>query len=195
MKKLFQFIRATITGGIIFIFPIVIIVVILKKAFEYLKIISQPFEPYLPELFMGFDGHNIFAIFLLIVLCFFLGMLFHSMRMQRGVNYLETNLLNYFPGYILFKTLLQERLNIEDQANLKPVLMAEGDGFRPGLLVEESEDGYCTVFFPDAPKCEAGEVRIVASSSIKKLNVPVHTITAVLRKMGKGSVGLISKAE
>ncbi len=147
MKKVLHFISATITGGVVFLFPIVIVMVILKKAFDYLEIISSPLELYLQDIFEGFDGHNLFAILLLVLLCFMFGIIFHSMRMRRGVNYLETNLLDFIPGYILFKSILQGRPNMEDQSHLKPVLMMEGDSYRPGLMLEESDDGYCTVFF------------------------------------------------
>jgi hypothetical protein len=73
---------------------------------------------------------------------------------------------------------------------LQSIIIQDGEVYQLGFLVEEL-DGYCTVFIPDAPRHDSGEVKILPSKLVKKLGVPVNKITHSLNGFGKGAISLI----
>lgn len=78
MKSFLSFIRTTITGGILFLLPVVLLIMIFAKALEILHKISAPLSEKLPVIIFGLDGSNLVAIALLILICFLSDLLFRS---------------------------------------------------------------------------------------------------------------------
>lgn len=194
MKALLHFLRATITGGILFLLPIVLILMILKKAVGYLSAIVAPFSEWLPDDFIfGLDGHNLLAIVLLILLCFFAGLLFRSRLLQKAIASLEEHVLVYLPGYTLMKSVTVDALRADSPVFLKPVIVKEGDVHLLGFLVEEVAGDVCTVFIPEAPHFDSGDVRIVSASQVKKINVPINHVTKSLKNYGKGAAAWVAE--
>jgi uncharacterized membrane protein len=168
-------------------FPIAVTVIILDKIFAFFKAITAPFAKWLPaEIAFGFDGHNLFAIILLLCLCFISGLLFRLVFSRKGLSKFEDNVLNYIPGYILVRSIVAAKLHAAEQAKLSPIFLDEEGAYRPGLLVEEKDNGFCVVFIPDAPKGDSGEVKVVPVSSVKRLDIEVYSLTDSIRRMGRG---------
>lgn len=55
------------------------------------------------------------------------------------------------------------------------------------FLVEQGEK-LSTVFIPDAPRHDAGEVKIIPSERIEKLDVSVNKFTQRIKTYGKGAI-------
>ncbi len=144
MKPLLQFLRATITGGILFLLPVVLILMILQKAIGVLSKVSAPFSGWLPEKsIFGFTGQNLLGIIILVLLCFLAGLLFRSAWLQKGISSLEENVLTYLPGYTLMKSVTADALKADSPVFLKPVMVKDRDFHSLGFLVEESSDNIC----------------------------------------------------
>ena len=60
------------------------------------------------------------------------------------------------------------------------------DLWQPGYIVEQSPGGTQTVFVPQAPAFPAGQVYVVDSDRIKKLDMDSAALNARLRQLGKG---------
>ena len=105
MKTIVLFIRTTLTGGIIFLLPFVLLLMLFTKALAIILKISTPISKRLPDLILGLDGSILVAIFLLILICFLSGLLFRSLRVKKWVGILEENLMVYMPGYSLLKSI------------------------------------------------------------------------------------------
>jgi uncharacterized membrane protein len=197
MKSLAQFVRSTLTGGVMFLLPVVLVIVIIKKATEVLSKVVSPFSKWLPDndIFLGMDGHNLIAIALLIIVCFFGGLLFRSRHTQKSINKLEEHVLTYIPGYTLIKSVTSDALHADTEVFLKPVIVKGEDSMNLGFLVEETEAGLCTVFIPEAPRFDSGEVKIVNVSQIQKLNVPNNHVTRSLRSFGRGALSWLDQPD
>lgn len=196
MKSLAQFVRSTLTGGVMFLLPVFLVVVIIKKATEILSKVVSPFSKWLPnDIFFGLDGHNLIAIALLIIVCFFAGLIFRWKNAQKSINKLEEQVLTYIPGYTLIKSVTSDALHADTEVFLKPVIVKGEDSLNLGFLVEETEAGLCTVFIPEAPRFDSGEVKIVNVSQIKKLNVPNNHVTRSLRSFGKGALSWLDQSD
>ena len=64
------------------------------------------------------------------------------------------------------------------------MLVQDGDCWVIGFLIEE-ENGYCTIFFPGAPKTDSGDVKIMPSNLVKQLPALQVKLILVLKTLGK----------
>lgn len=193
MKTLLAFLRTTLTGGIIILLPLTIIFIILKKAYELLVKIATPITSRLPDFFFGLDGGTIVGIGLLILLCFIGGLLFRSRRVRQWVDKLENNVLCFLPGYSLVRSIAADAVGEKVERSLHPVLLQDGDSWNMGFLVEES-DGFCTVFVPEMPRLDSGDVKIVPASLVKRITVPNNVAALSFRNYGRGALNWINKS-
>lgn len=191
MKTLVSFIRTTITGGILFLLPLILLIILLNKVFTILIKISYPISKRLPDFILGLDGSIIVAVILLIFICFISGLLFRSPYVKKIVGSLEENLLNNIPGYTLVKAITADTLGEKTDHMMSPVLIRDGDSWNFALLVEEGEK-LSTVFIPDAPRLDAGELKIIPTESFKKLDVSTNIFARSIKNYGKGSLKWIN---
>jgi uncharacterized membrane protein len=190
MKSLFRFIRATLSGGILFLLPLVLVIMMLGKAHQIMVKISGPLASKLPDHFLGLDGSGILAVVLLVLVCFIAGLLIRSPRLKKQVEKLEENLLIYIPGYILLKSITADTIGETDEKGLKPIVVKDGDCWKIGFLVEE-KNGMSTVFIADAPRHDAGEVLIFPSEMVKLISMPSNKVVQSLKNYGKGAIDWI----
>jgi uncharacterized membrane protein len=192
MKPSVNFLRATLTGGILFLLPTVLLVMILTKAYAILYKISAPLAKVMPEIILGLDGSNLLSILLLIVICFVSGLLFRSGAIRRLISGLEESVLSYLPGYTLIKSIASDAIGDTTTEKMATVLVKDEDSWNIGFLVEEDND-FCTVFFPEAPRHDSGEVKIVPASTVKKIDVAANKTSRSLKSYGKGALQWINK--
>ncbi len=191
MKSLTSFLKTTITGGILFLLPLVLILILLGKGLKIIFKISEPLSAYLPDRFFGLDGSITLTILILIFICFLGGLLYRSTWAKKFTTRLETNILNNMPGYALMKSLTVDTIGQEVEHNMNPILIHEETSWLLAFLVEEKGD-LSTVFIPDAPRFDAGEVKIIPSEQITKLNVSTKVFSRVIKNYGKGAIEWIN---
>ncbi|WP_336516089.1 DUF502 domain-containing protein [Pollutibacter soli] len=188
MKYFLQFLRNTFTGGILFLLPLILIIVLLKKAVDFLGKIADPFDDRLPaNIIFGLSGRTLLGVIILIIFCFIAGLIFRAAFFQRIVSQLEEKVLVYLPGYSLLKSVAADILHADAKRSMKPVFVKEEDSFTIAFLVDEDAQGWSTIFVPEAPRFDSGEVRIVKTETIVKPDVPSSDLTKSLRAYGYGS--------
>lgn len=192
MNSIKTFFKTTLTGGVLFLLPFVLILILTKEVFGFLHKISGPISDYLPEIIFGLDGSNIVAIFLLILLCFVGGLLFNTRRVKKFIKKVEDNILYLMPGYALIKSITTDTLGAKVEHNMSPILIKDENSWNLAFLVEEGE-ALSTVFVPDAPRHDAGEIRIIESSLIQKINVKSNVFAHVIKNYGKGAQEWLGK--
>lgn len=124
MNRILKFVRTTLVGGILFLLPLVVVVIIVGKALAIAGKIVTPLAARLPfESAIGLDTPKILAITLLVVFCFLAGVLARSALAQKVILCLETTVLSNVPGYEFFKGLSGNLLGDEKQ-QVHPVVLA-----------------------------------------------------------------------
>ena len=63
MKDLLRLIRVTIFGGVVFIVPVVLVIIIISKVFYFIKKLIDPFIPAWSTIGGGLGLHTVLAIF------------------------------------------------------------------------------------------------------------------------------------
>ncbi len=187
MKILIQFIRSTLIGGILFLLPVAMLLMMLNNVHLMMTKVVAPLSDRLPDLMLGFDGSRLLALVLLVLLCFASGLLVKSALIKRWISRLEDQVLAYLPGYAMLKSLTASAVGEEIDNSLKTVLVQDGDTWKIGFLVEEGE-GFSTVFFPDAPRHDSGELKIVPTGSVRKVNISSNKAAKSLNSFGKGAI-------
>ncbi len=190
MNPALRFIRTTIIGGILFLLPVVVLYIIFEKAHSILSVIAEPISRKISDSILGFDGSGLITILLLILICFIGGLVFRSKRVKKSLQKLEDKFLIFIPGYSLMKSVTADTLGEDVENKLIPVRVADGEDWLLGFLIEEGKN-HSTVFLPDAPRYDAGEIRILPTASVIKLEISANKFTKMIRSYGVGAVNYI----
>lgn len=187
MKSIALFIRTTLTGGVLFLLPIGLIIILFNKVFGIIFKISEPLSNNLPVIIFGLKGSVILTLFLLIIICFIGGMLFRSQRIKKNIQKLEESVLDFVPGYSLMKSITADAIGENIDHKMVPILIKDDVIWNLAFLVEEGPV-ISTVFIPDAPRHDAGEVKMIPTELIKKLDVSTSVFTRCINNYGKGAM-------
>jgi uncharacterized membrane protein len=190
---LLNFLKATLSGGILVMLPIVLVIIIAARAFDILRKLSAPLAARLPDvLVMGLDGSKLLTLVLAILICFVTGLMVRSKSVRSRVGKLEDFLTLYVPGYSMLKSVAADSLGQVMEGRLVPVLIEEDGAYNIGFLVEENGP-WSTVFLPEAPRHDSGEVKIIASVHVKKIDMPANLATRSIKNYGKGIIEWLPK--
>ena len=133
-----KLIRTTVVGGIIFLVPVAIFVVVIGKGLELTGVIAKPIAHVLPlDLIGGFAVSQLLAVALLLLVCFLAGLLARAAIARKLVDGLEANVLSRVPAYALLKTKTQSMLSLEDV--MPPVVVRFDDAWQIALEIERIE--------------------------------------------------------
>ncbi len=190
MKPFYSFIKSTLLGGILFLLPSVLLIILLTKAYSILSKLSEPLSERLPESELGFNYSILLTIVLLIIICFLSGLMFRSVWVKKRLSNLENTVLVYIPGYDLIKSITADAVGTKSDEMMQPITIRDGDNWNIGFLVEKGEK-LCMVFIPDAPRYDAGEMRVVPTGSIHKLDITTKNFVKAIKTYGKGIIHYI----
>ena len=189
-KSMAQFIKTTVFGGVVFLVPLVILVVLLGKALAFSRKIATPLANVIP---FGPVGDiivvNIAGLALIILLCFLGGLAAKSVAVARWVESLEENFLSKIPVYSVIKGTVSSTLQPEVMEGMKPVLAHLDDCSQIGFEIERVNGGKVAVFLPGAPEAMSGSVCYFTEDRVTNLDTSIVTTVRVLKGFGKGSDG------
>ena len=104
MKAIALFARTTIVGGVFFLAPIVVLIVILAKAFGFAKTSLQAVVPHIPGISdLSVGVATTLSIAMIALVCLLAGLVAHTLIAQRFVNALESSVLSKIPAYEYLK--------------------------------------------------------------------------------------------
>lgn len=114
MKNTYDFLKNMIIAGIIFFIPLVILIVILQKAFQILAVLVSPIIKLLNITNVFGIGAEIFiSIILTLFLLYMGGLLAKTTRAKTAIAKLEESLLAKIPGYEVLKKLVKVLLDLK----------------------------------------------------------------------------------
>ena len=102
MKKIAEFTKTTLIGGVLVILPVYICVLLIAKSISIVAALVSPITNQIPA---ALQFRQLFAILILIAGCFLAGLVLRTGVGIRAKNALERNLLERIPGYILIRGL------------------------------------------------------------------------------------------
>jgi uncharacterized membrane protein len=194
MKTLAQFVRTTIVGGLFFLAPIVVLIVILAKAFDFAKKNLNAVLVHIPaasELSAG--AATVLSITIIALVCLLAGLVANTVMAQRLVNALESSLLSKIPGYDYLKQESASMLGVAEIAELPVVFVPMEGGWQIGVQTEALSDGMVSIFVPGAPNPHSGSVFFFSRDTVRPAGIKLAVALNCLRRCGAGSSALGAK--
>ena len=192
MKDLFRLIRVTIFGGVVFIVPVVLVVIILSKVFYFIRRLINPFIPEGSTIGGGLGLHTLLAILILLAICFAAGLLARTKAARSFVNWIEKNILDIMPGYRFMKSMGLAATGLEEQ-DMKVVLARVDDGWQISFLIEQINDNMYTVFIPGAPSPWSGSIYHVEKDRIMWTDITQKQALRCIKLLGAGYKDVLGK--
>ena len=191
MKKILKIIRTTIIGGLFFLAPLVILSIIIVKAFEVVNRLTAPLvKPFADARIGGELLQNIVDVIVLLLVCLLAGLFASTKFARRIITYLERHILQYIPGYLLFKNMAENTAGIAIHEDMKVALIRTDAGWQLAFLIEKINDSLFVVFAPDAPSGLSGTVIYAEKEHIRFLEITTKEARQSIHKFGIGSAAL-----
>jgi uncharacterized membrane protein len=181
-----NFLNKTIKGGIFFLVPLVLIIIIIQKIFDFLKPLANTISSKLfSGSLWGYQPVYLIAIIIIIILCFLAGLIGASFVGKLMVKWVEDNILFLMPGYKLMKDSSQSILGMET-GKTYPVVLAPIDGWMITFLIEKLDNGEIVVFVPGSPNPWSGNIMLFKETEVRPTNLTQRQAIQVLRQTGIG---------
>lgn len=183
MKNFFQHLRGTIISGIVFLIPVFVIIVIMQNLYNKLTGFGKQLAAMLGiKTVAGVGAATIGTTILLILAFYCFGLLVRFTMFTSLRNWIDKGLM-FIPGYVNYKVKMEEKLMPKTESRIA-ALIRTGDVERPGFLMHR-ENRKCTVFIPNTPDTDAGQVWIVDEQQVKELGTADAAFLNGIRHSGK----------
>ena len=172
MKAIALFARTTIVGGVFFLAPIVVLIVILANAFGFAKTGLQAIVVHIPgvsDLSVGVATS--LSIAMIALVCLLAGLVAHTLIQQRFVNALESSVLSKIPAYEYLKQESASALGVAEIGELPVVFVPMEGGWQLGVQTEALSNGFVSIFVPGAPNPHSGSVFFFSTDVVRPAGI------------------------
>jgi uncharacterized membrane protein len=188
MRTLSEFLKTTIVGGVVFLLPVGIILIVVQQLLRLASQLSEPIAKLFPNVsLLGIGMRSIIAIAMLVVIAFIAGLISRTSIGRRIKDWVENSLLGGLPQYQMVKSMAAGFAQIESADGLKPALLNVEDGWQIGYLLEELDNGWSCVFVPDSPTPMSGATLLLPAERVRPLDITMAEAMQLVKRMGIGS--------
>jgi uncharacterized membrane protein len=189
MKSIIEFVKTTLIGGLLFVLPVWLSVLLLVKSVGMLSVFLKPIMHELPD---GARHPYLLSSLTLVLGCFAVGLLMRTSLGRLSRRSIQTHLLDRIPGYGVIRGLTQQLADPDQAAVFAPCLAEIEEALVPAFIVEHHPDGRVTVFVPSAPTPVAGSIYILTAERVHPVNISVLKVMSCVSKWGSGSGELLA---
>jgi len=190
-----NFLKATIAGGLLFLLPVVLILIILGHAMRLAGKIAKPISELLPDAVVGDGVVAVLAALVLVRISFLAGLVARTIVGRRIMGNVENSLLGGIPQYQLMKSMAEGLAKVQNAKGVHPALISIDGGWRIGYLLELLEKGWIAVFLPQAPTPMSGNVMYMPANRVRPLGITMVQAMAIVKGMGVESGEVLRRAE
>ncbi len=196
MKKIRNFIKTTLFGGLLVILPMVLTFFLIRWIFNIVSGMIEPLtmlimkQPHMRKIIA-----DIVSVVLIIVVCFVIGLIVKTKIGRYLFAEIDNHILKIAPGYSLFKETLKQLVGQETKP-FSSVVLAKifgNDTLMTGFVTDEHPDGRYTVYFPSALNPTTGLLCHLKKEDVRKIDVSVETAMRSIISCGVGSSKLFEK--
>ena len=185
-------IKATLWGGLLFLVPLTIAILILGKLFGFMYQLATPFSEWIPlDSIGGIAIANVVTVVLVLVISFVAGLIGTSVWGRRVQQSLEEKLLLIFPRYTFVKSLTANMTSDEVDKVMQPVRVDFDDYTQIAFELERNKEGLVILFLPGSPDPWSGSVVYANPERVKPIGADYTSIVRSLRSAGRGSGTLL----
>ena len=184
MRRLAEFTKTSLIGGVLIILPLYLSILLLLKTLGAVGALIAPVTAQLPA---ALEFRQVIAMLIVIVVCFLAGLVVRTGPGLRAKNAIERNLFDRIPGYALIRGLASRVAGRQEDDTFAVALVEIEDALVPAFIVEEHDDGAYTVFVPSVPTPAAGAIYILPRERVHQVDIPFARAAAVITKWGAGA--------
>jgi uncharacterized membrane protein len=187
MSGYFEKVKQNCISGILFLLPVLILFILIKKVFGYFAKFGGGIAKMIGfDKILGPNAANFFGALILLALVYVCGYLVRLAFFQRMSDSIDAKLKEVIPGYEKHKEMAKKQLVDEPKVETDiPALIQFGEYWQPGFLVEQNEeDGNAVVNIPNS---DGSEIYIVPIQKVKILKeTTLSALKASIKASGKG---------
>lgn len=180
--------KQTFINGLFLALPLL---AILYLGIKIIRIIEKVISPIANQMgiqrLLGELTLTIFAILILLILFFILGVFLHLKLLSDLNKQVESLAYKLIPQLYKLKTFAISENEYTSETAWKTVILQEGDDWVPAYITEENEK-LITFFIPDAPDGKSGAVKMMDAEKAKFHPVDGRKFHAFMRSFGKGMI-------
>jgi len=188
MKALTSFVKTTVIGGLLFLIPLGVILVVLKHVMQIAAKVAAPIAAHFPvSHFAGVTVVTLVAALVLLLFAFMAGLMARTKVGRRLSAWFEESILGGLPQYRMAKSMAEGFAQIESGTGMHPVLVRVDDGWQLAYQLEELDGGWVAVFMPQSPTPMSGNFLYVAAHRIRPLPISMPAAMKLVKAVGVGS--------
>ncbi len=196
MKRVKEFCKSAVIGGLLVVLPLAIFLFILTWVFGVVRAGIGPVTTLVMEN-SPLQGIvvDVLVISLIVIACFAVGVLVRTKLGKWIYSILEARVLLKAPGYSLIKETVAQFLG-NKKSPFSSVALAQiycNDTMVSSFITDEHEDGSYTVFVPTGPNPTSGNIYHLPSQYVHPVDVPIEDTMRSIISCGAGSSALIKK--
>jgi uncharacterized membrane protein len=189
MKVIKEFLKTTIVGGLMFLLPLILLLLVLKQALQLVGKLSGPIVArFSTDTLLGVSAATLTAVAVLLVIAFLAGMAARTAPGRRISAWIEESILGGLPQYRMAKSMAEGFAQIESGAGMHPVLVRLDDAWQLAYRIEDLPGGWVAVFVPAAPTPMSGNVLYVAARRVQSLSISMPAAMKLVKAVGVGSL-------
>ena len=188
--------KTTIVGGLLFLLPLVLVVLLLSHALRFAGKAVGPISEFLTlDKVFGPAAEESLAVLILVFISLAAGLIARTRFGRDIMRWTENSFLGGLPQYRLVKSVAEGFAQIENAENLKPVLVNIEEGWQIGYLLESLQTGWVVVFVPQAPTPMSGNVMYLREERVRPLAISMVETMSLVKHMGIGSSKALATAD
>jgi uncharacterized membrane protein len=185
------FLKTTIVGGVLFLLPLAVVLMVLGYALGLASKVAQPISDRLDLQqwgdLAGVGLVTILSALVLVLVSFAAGIVARTYSGERITPWFESSLLGRLPQYQMLKSMTEGLAQLENARGIKPALISIEGGWQMGYLLEPLENGWSSVFLPQAPTPMSGNVMYLPADRVRPLGITMVEAMSIIRRIGVGS--------
>lgn len=189
MKSAFEMFKTTVVGGLLFLVPLAMVLIVLSKLAGFMRVAAQPFDDVVPvDSAMGVILANVLAVSVIIVICFLAGLIAMNRLGKRVTETVENGLLSMVPAYTFVKGFTDSVAATDEMSEtFIPILVRFDDHAMLAFETERTEQGHVCVFLPGCPNPWSGNVVYVPADRVTPVDLSVPDAIKTVRLLGRGT--------
>jgi len=189
MKFLTDFLKTTLVGGLVIVFPLLVFYLLFGELLDAIIALATPIADLFPEDTFAFIViPDILAILLILISSFVLGLVVRLRWLARLGSWLESVTLAHLPFYRAVKQLSRGLIGISENDAFRGGMLHNADGSDQLIyLIEELKDKRVVILVPFAPASFTGSVLIVDPDRVTPLDISAGEVSKVIAHWGVGT--------
>ena len=196
MKRLLNFFKTTLVGGLLVVLPLAVAVMLLDAGLKKIDGLLDPIADLLPEhSYITAIGRYFVTVLVLFGLCFLAGLLVRTAMGKGAWSWFNKSVLEKVPFFKMFTRLMRQMVHVEESSSFTPALFQTPlDTKVLAWIVDDIPDGGYVIMIPNAPTPIVGEIHVVAREQVSKLDIPLKDFMDIIEGCGTGSAELLGRA-